>query len=244
MADGTLSRYKARLVVNSSTQLEGVDVDETFSPVVKPGTIQTVLSLAASRHWPIHQLDVKNAFLHGDLSDTVYMHQPLVFQDSVHPNYVCLLQWSLNGLKKAPRAWLQWFASYITWIGFSHSRCDSSLFIYRQGTYTAYLLLLYVDDIVLTASYKSLLQQIIGSLHKEFAMTDLGSLNYFLGISVTRDSSGLFLSQKKYASEILERAHMVNCNPSRTPADTEFKLGADGDPVSDPTLYRSLAGSL
>ncbi|GJS02720.1 ribonuclease H-like domain-containing protein [Tanacetum coccineum] len=175
LADGTLRRYKARLVANGSTQLEGVDVDETFSLVVKPGTIRAVLSLAASRHWPIHQLDVR-------------------------------------------------MLSYM-------------------GTDTAYLLL-YVDDIVLTASSETLLRQIITSLHKEFSMTDLGSLNYFLGISVSRDSSRMFLSQKKYDVEILERAHMINCNPSRTPIDTEFKLGSDGDVVSDPTLYRSLAGSL
>ncbi|GKA93370.1 ribonuclease H-like domain-containing protein [Tanacetum coccineum] len=90
-ADGTLSRYKARLVANGSTQLAGIDVDETFSPVVKPATIQTVLSLAISRHWPVHQLDVKNAFLHGSLSETVYMHQPPGFRDPQHPNYVCLL---------------------------------------------------------------------------------------------------------------------------------------------------------
>ncbi|GJZ16254.1 ribonuclease H-like domain-containing protein [Tanacetum coccineum] len=243
LADDTLSRYKTRLVANGSTQLEGVDVDETFSPVVKSGTIRTVLSLATSRHWPIHQLDVKNAFLHGDLFETVYMHHPLRFRDSVHPDYVCLLQRSLYGLKQAPRAWFQRFASFITRVGFSHSRCDFFLFIYRQGTDTAYLLL-YVDDIVLTASSEGLLQRIIRSLHQEFAMTDLGPLNYFLGISVTRDSSGLFLSQKKYAVEILEKVHMVNCNPSRTPVDTESKLGVDGDPVSDPTLYRSLAGSL
>ncbi|GKB85635.1 ribonuclease H-like domain-containing protein, partial [Tanacetum coccineum] len=112
-----------------------------------------------------------------------------------------------------------------------------------QGNDTAYLLV-YVDDIVLTTSSEGLLEQIISSLYQKFAMTDLGSLNYFLGISVTRDSSGLFSSQKKYAIEILEKAHMVYCNPSRTPVDTESKLGVDGDPVSDPTLYRSLAGSL
>ncbi|GKD45666.1 ribonuclease H-like domain-containing protein, partial [Tanacetum coccineum] len=175
---------------------------KTVSPVVKLGIIRTVLSLAVSRHWPIHQLDVKNAFLHGDLFETVYMHQPPGFWDSIHPDYVC---------------WLQ-----------------------RHETDTAYLLL-YVDDIIITTSSESLLQQIIRSLHQEFAMTDLGSLNYFLGISVTRDSSGLFLSQKKYAIEILDRAHMDNCNPSQTPIDTESKLGSDGDPVYDVTLYRSLA---
>ncbi|GKC25446.1 ribonuclease H-like domain-containing protein [Tanacetum coccineum] len=150
---------------------------------------------------------------------------------------------SLYGLKQAPRAWFQRFASYITRVGFHSSRCDSSLFIYKHGPDTAYLLL-YVDDIVLTTSSQPLLQRIIASLHQEFSMTDLGSLNYFLGISVTRDSSGLFLSQKKCAIEILEKAHMVSCNPSQTPVDTESKLGVDGDPVSDPTLYRSLAGSL
>nr|GEW53444.1 ribonuclease H-like domain-containing protein [Tanacetum cinerariifolium] len=201
-ADGTLSRYKARLVANGSTQLEGVNVDETFSPVVKPGTIRTVLSLAASRHCPVHQLDVKNAFLHGDLSETVYMHQPLGFRESTHPDYVCLLQRSLYGLKQASRTWFYRFASYITRVGFHHSRCDNSLFIFHQGKDTTYLLL-YVDDIVLTASFSDLLHQIISSLHQEFDMTDLGSLNYFLGIFVTQDSSWMFLSQKKYAVEIL-----------------------------------------
>ncbi|GJR95985.1 ribonuclease H-like domain-containing protein [Tanacetum coccineum] len=238
-----LNRYKARLVANGSTQIVGIDVDETFSPVVKPATIRTVLSLAISRHWPVHQLDVKNAFLHGSLSKTVYMHQPPGFRDPRHPDHVCLLQRSLYGLKQAPRAWFQRFAAYAARVGFLHSRCDSSLFIYRQGSDTAYLLL-YVDDIVLTASSTALLQRIIASLHAEFSMTDLGPLNYFLGVSVTRNTSGMFLSQQKYATEVLERAGMLTCNPCRTPVDTDSKLAAAGDPVSDPTLYRRLAGAL
>nr|GFA31038.1 ribonuclease H-like domain-containing protein [Tanacetum cinerariifolium] len=113
-----------------------------------------------------------------------------------------------------------------------------------KGTYTNYLLL-YVDDIVLTASSETLLQQIISSLHQEFSMTDQGSLNYFLGISVMRDSSGMFLSRRKYATKILEHAGMVSCNSSKTHVNTESKLGGeDGDLVSYLTLYRSLAGSL
>nr|GEW68835.1 ribonuclease H-like domain-containing protein [Tanacetum cinerariifolium] len=160
-------RDEYNALIKSSTWtlvLRPPDVN-VVSPVVKPRTIRMVLSLATFRHWPIHQLDVKYAFLHVDLSETVYMHQPLGFQDSTHPDY-------------------------------------------------------------------------------KFAMTGLGSLNYFLGISVTRDSLGMFLSQKKYAVEILERAGMVNCNPSRTPVDIESKMGTTGDVVSDPTLYRSLTGSL
>nr|GEU84913.1 ribonuclease H-like domain-containing protein [Tanacetum cinerariifolium] len=121
-----LFRHKARLVANGSTQLEGVDVDETFSPLVKPKTIRTVLSLAVFRHWPIHQLDVKNAFLHEGLTETVYMHQPPGFRDSTHPDYVCLLQRSLYGLKQAPRAWFQRFSSYITHAGCPTTRRSTS----------------------------------------------------------------------------------------------------------------------
>ncbi|GJZ66040.1 ribonuclease H-like domain-containing protein [Tanacetum coccineum] len=101
-ADGSLNRYKARLVANGRSQQQGIDCDETFSPVVKPATIRTVLSLAVCRQWPIHQLDVKNAFLHSHLTETVYMHQPPGFTDSAHSDYVCLLQKSLYGLKQAP----------------------------------------------------------------------------------------------------------------------------------------------
>ncbi|GJQ98519.1 ribonuclease H-like domain-containing protein [Tanacetum coccineum] len=206
--DGTLSYYKSCLVASGSSQQLGVDFDETFSLVIKSATIRTVISLAVSRQWPIHQLDVKNAFLKGDLFETVYMHHP---------------------------------SGYATHARFYHSRCDSSMFIYRQGSQVAYLLI-YVDEIILTASFPVLLQQIIGSLHNKFDMIDLGELNYFLGIYATRTPTCLFLFHNKYALQLVKLAHMVNCNPSRTPVDTESKLGPEGVHVHDPTLYRSLAG--
>ncbi|XP_060182800.1 uncharacterized mitochondrial protein AtMg00810-like [Lycium barbarum] len=209
-SDGSFERHKAR------------------HPVVKPATIRTVLSLALSNAWPIHQLDVKNAFLHGELKETVHMHQPVGFRDPTHLDYVCSLKKSLYGLKQAPQA----------------CKSDHSLFIYRKGIDMAYLLL-YVDDIILTTLSDDLRKSIMTLLNSEFAMKDLGPLNYFLGIAVTRHAGGLFLSQKKHAEEIIERASMSSCRPSATPVDTKPKLSATStSPFKDPSLYRSLAGAL
>ncbi|KAJ9560502.1 LOW QUALITY PROTEIN: hypothetical protein OSB04_005662 [Centaurea solstitialis] len=144
-SNGALERHKARLVCNGRSQQVGIDCMETFSPVVKPATIRMVLSIAVSKKWEIHQLDVKNAFLHGTLQETVYIHQPPGFRDESFPNHVCRLKWSLYGLKQAPRAWYHRFANFVTSIGFSQSKSDNSLFVYQKGTDIAYLLL-YVDD--------------------------------------------------------------------------------------------------
>jgi len=150
----------------------------------------------------------------------------------------------LYGLKQAPRAWYQRFASYIRQLGFVASVSDTSLFVYKEGPSIAYLLL-YVDDIVLTASSTTLLQHIMGRLHSEFAMTDFGALHHFLGISVTRSSQGLFLSQRQYALDLLQRAGMAECHSTATPVDTHAKLSAqDGAKLQDGSEYRSLAGAL
>lgn len=243
-ADGTHKRHKARLVGNGKSQRPGIDCLDTFSPVVKPASIRSVLHVALARNWPLRQLDVKNAFLHGDLAETVYMHQPPGFVDKSKPNHVCLLKRSLYGLKQAPRTWYTKFATVAKQIGFVQSRCDSSLLIINKGYDTAYLLL-YVDDIILTASTPALLSRILSGLSAAFDITDLGQLHHFLGIGVTYNDKGMFLSQQNYIADILHRASMTNCNPCNTPVDTKPKLAADeGKPVSDPSHYRSLAGAL
>jgi hypothetical protein len=145
------------LVLRGFTQCPGIDFAETFSKVVKPTTVRTVLSLALSRQWPVHQLDVKNAFLHGTLMETVFAAHPSGFEDLAKPDFVCRLNKSLYGLKQAPHAWYSRFATHLVSLGFVEAKSETSLFVYRRGTDTAYLLL-YVDDIVLTASSTHLLR--------------------------------------------------------------------------------------
>jgi hypothetical protein len=209
--------------------------------VVKPATVRTVLSLAVSRSWPVHQLDVKNVFLHGTLSETVNCSQPTGFVDPAQPDCVCLLNKSLYGLKQAPRAWYNRFATYITSLEFVEAKSNTSLFVFRRGTDMVYLLL-YIDDIVLTASSTALLQQTISALKQEFTMKDLGPLHHFLGVSVQHQAGRLFLTQRQFALDILERAGMVGCKPVSTPVDTQAKVSTEYEPpVADPTHFRSLA---
>ncbi|XP_021316638.1 uncharacterized protein LOC110435422 [Sorghum bicolor] len=189
-------------------------------------------------------LDVKNAFLHGVLTEIVYCSQSAGFVDSSCPDMVCRLKKSLYGLKQAPRAWNHRFAAFLLTLGFVEAKSDTSLFIYHYGAETVYLLL-YVEDIVLTASTESLLRWIIASLQQEFAMKDLGALHHFLGVTVEPHPAGLLLNQRQYTLDILERAGMTDCKPCSTPVDTQGKISeAEGTPVTDPTAYRSLAEAL
>jgi hypothetical protein len=151
---------------------------------------------------------------------------------------------SLYGLKQPPRAWNTQFAAFLLTLGFVEAKSDTSLFIYHHGAETTYLLL-YVDDIVLTASSESLLHRLITSLQQEFAMKDLGVVHHFLGLTIEPHPAGLLLHQRQYTLDILERAGMTDCNPCSTSVDTQGKLSeVEGNPVTDPTAYRSLAGAL
>jgi hypothetical protein len=237
LSDGTFDRYKARWVLRGFTQRPGLDHDETFSSVVEPATVHTVLALAASRAWLIQQLDVKNAFLHDTLSETIFCSQPTGFANLDKPDLVCHLNKSLYGLKQAPRVWYSRFATCLTSLGFIEAKSDTSLFILRCGPDMVYQLL-YIDDIILPASSSELLCRTIAALQWEFAMKDLGPLHHFLGITVEHHPDRLFLHQRTYTQDVIKRAAMANCKPCTTPINLQAKLAADsGPPVQDASWF-------
>jgi len=167
------------------------------SPVVKLATIQTILSIAISKSWCLHRLDVKNSFLHGNINEIVYTHQLPSFHDPYHPDYVCILNKSLYGLR-APHAWYQRFTKFVSTLDFSHSASDHSSFLYDNGNDTAYILL-YVNAIILTTSSNTFRHRIMSQLSSKFEMKDLGHVNYFLVMSKTA-SARFYRSSKKRVS--------------------------------------------
>ncbi|KAK9108026.1 hypothetical protein Syun_024037 [Stephania yunnanensis] len=242
-SDGSLDRYKAKLVALGNRQEYGVDYEETFAPVAKMTTVRLVLAIAASQGWPLRQMDVKNAFLHRDLKEEIYMTPPSGLFSTPSAD-VCKLKRSLYGLKQAPRAWFDKFRSTLISFSFVQSQYDSSLFRCKTSKGIV-LLLIYVDDIVITGTDSTLISQLQEHLHQSFHMKDLCPLQYFLGLEVHSTAAGLFLHQHKYTQDLISLAGLQDGRSVDTPLEVNVKYRRDdGNFLSDPSLYRRLVGSL
>jgi hypothetical protein len=191
-ANGSIERYKARLVAREFSQQYGLDYDETFSPVAKITTVRVLLALVGSKSWKLWQMDVKNAFLHGELDREIYMEQPKGFESKAQPDYVCKLRKALYGLKQAPRAWYGKIGEFLVHNGYSVAPADSSLFVKARGSRLA-TVLVYVDDLIITRDDEDEIRRTRENLAVRFQMKELGELKHFLGLEVDHVKDGLFL---------------------------------------------------
>jgi hypothetical protein len=242
-ASGEIEKYKARLVAKGYTQVEGEDFHETFAPVAKMMTVRCFLTVDVAKGWELHQMDVSNAFLHGELEEEVYMRAPEGYKV---PKYgmVCRLKKSLYGLKQASRNWYSKLSQTLMKYGFQESHADHSLFTYSRG-HTFLAVLIYVDDLVIAGNDSLVCSNFKQYLCKCFHMKDLGALKYFLGLELARGPSGLFMCQRKYTLDILNECKMTDCKPSSFPMEENHKLALDSGPAyPDPPRFRRLIGRL
>jgi Reverse transcriptase (RNA-dependent DNA polymerase) len=243
-ANGEVERYKARLVAKEFTQTYGIDFQETFSPVAKLNTIRVLLSLAANLDWLLHQFDVKNVFLHGDLKEEIYMDPPPGYINSDSRQVVCRLHKALYGLKQSPRAWFGRFRNAMKNYDFEQSDSDHTLFFKRQQEKLT-VLIIYVDDMIITGNDKDEIKRLEERLSTEFEMKSLGRLKYFLGIEVMRSERGITLSQRKYILDLLAEVRMLNCKPADTPVIQNLKLEENAEQApTNKERYQRLVGKL
>ena len=246
-------RFKARLVVKGYGQKKGIDFEEIFSPVVKMPSIRVALGLAACLNLEIEQLDVKTAFLHGDLDEEIYMEQPEGFKVRGKEQLVCKLKKSLYGLKQAPRQWYRKFDSFMVSRGYSRTSSDHCVFVKRYSNDDFIILLLYVDDMLIIGHDTSKIAELKGELSKSFAMKDLGAAKKILGMKISRDRKNgkLWLSQEDYIEKVLEKFNMSKAKSVCSPLAGHFKLNSEQCPTSDKDKadmsrvpYASAVGSL
>ncbi|KAE8723356.1 MORC family CW-type zinc finger protein 3 isoform 2 [Hibiscus syriacus] len=222
-ADGSVERYKARLVARGFTQTYGLDYEETFAPVAKLNTVRVLLSLAVNLDWTLRQFDVKNAFLNGELEEEVFMEVPPGFDELKKDGRVCKLKKSIYGLKQSPRAWFERFTRAVKQHGYTQAQSDHTMF-YKHNNGKIAILIVYVDDIVMTGDDTIELESLKNFLSNQFEVEDLGQLKYFLGMEVARSSKGIIISQRKYVLDILKETGLLGCKPVATPIDPNQKL--------------------
>jgi hypothetical protein len=248
-AEGRIVKYKARIVAKGFSQVPGVDYDDTFAPVVKYTSLRAILAIAAAKRLAVHQMDVKTAFLQGDLEEEIYVRLP----DGVDMGVpgatgIWRVRKALYGLKQAPRAWNAKLHARLLELGYTRCESDHCVYVRAQGPAT--ILAVYVDDIVIVCDEVDISiskQQLADS----FDMVDLGKAGWLLGVEIARDGNTITLSQRRYISDMLERFEMADCKPVATPLDHNVQLTVEMCPATEDEQaamasvpYRSAVGSL
>lgn len=239
---GAVVKHKARLVAKGYVQRPGIDFEEVFAPVARLESVRLLLAYAAQEGWEVHHMDVKSAFLNGELNEVVYVAQPQGFVSAGAEHKVLKLRKALYGLRQAPRAWNSKLDSSLISLGFSKSSAEHG--VYTRGAGAARLVVgVYVDDLIITGGAG------IGKFKLEmkrlFKMSDLGLLSYYLGLEVRQTADGISIGQAAYAAKLVERSGMAGCNPCAAPLEARIKLSKKSEtPLADATEFRSLVGGL
>ncbi|WVZ75489.1 hypothetical protein U9M48_023535 [Paspalum notatum var. saurae] len=242
--DGMVVRKKARLVAQGFYQKEGIDYEETFAPVARLEAIRILLAFAASKGFKLQQMDVKSAFLNGFIEEEVYVRQPPGFESARFPDRVYKLKKSLYGLKQAPRAWYARLKSFLLKFGFAMGSVDKTLFLLSRGGDTL-IVQIYVDDIIFGGSSHALMSSFAEQMSREFEMSLMGELQFFLGLQIKQGLEGTFVHQVKYTRDILKKFNMGDSKPMTTPMSTNTALDADEDGEAvDQKEFRGMIGSL
>ena len=242
--DREIIRNKSRLVAQGYTQVEGVDFDESFAPVARLESIRILMSIACIMNFKLYQMDVKCAFLNGYLNEEVFVEQPKGFEDPHFLNHVLRLKKALYGLKQAPRAWYDRLTQYLLDKGFKRGYADRTLFVKNDEDYLL-IAQVYVDDIVFRATIDAQAIEFSKEMKKEFEMSMVRELTFFLGLQVKQRKEGIFISQEKYVRNIVKKFGLDSKKHASTPMSSSTKLNVDSSGVEvSPTLYRSIIRSL
>nr|GFA98389.1 putative RNA-directed DNA polymerase [Tanacetum cinerariifolium] len=243
--NGSIDKHKARLVVKGYAQRQGIDYSEVFAPVARWDTIRTILAFAAQQGMKVHQLDIRSAFLYGELEETVFVEKPQGFEIQGMEEKVNRLRKALYGLKQAPRAWYGRIKSYFKRQGFNKCPYEPTLFVRSDKEGELLIVSIYVDDLIVTGTTLSLIEKFKTSMKSKFEMSDMGEMHYFLGVEVVQNESGISICQKKYAREILARFNMEYCNGVKNPIVPGCKLVKDDHSgFINATLYKQMVGCI
>ncbi|GJV01234.1 putative ribonuclease H-like domain-containing protein [Tanacetum coccineum] len=243
-ARGIVVRNKARLVAQGHRQEEGIDYDEVFAPVARIEAIRLFLAFASYMGFMVYQMDVKSAFLYGEIDEEVYVTQPKGFEDPHFPKHVYKVVKALYGLHQAPRAWYARLSTFLLKHNYRRGTIDKTLFI-KKNSRDIILVQVYVDDIIFGSTKKAWCDEFEVLMKGEFEMSAMGELTFFLGLQVKQKPDGIFISQDKYVQDMLKKFDMESVRTATTPYEASKPKSKDEpDDAVNVHLYRSMIGSL